>query len=98
MAFCCYCNDKSKVTSALWRALSGSVQRGHTIRVRTLGLVVENELITEPYRVVGAPQGLACVVSAKEADTRTANPLVSLVLSKALFTPFKTNMPLCTIT
>eukprot|EP00965_Chrysotila_dentata_P241560 6204352-Pleurochrysis_carterae.AAC.2 len=27
-----------------------SVQRGHTIRVRTLGLVIENELIAEPYK------------------------------------------------
>eukprot|EP00965_Chrysotila_dentata_P174717 5767692-Pleurochrysis_carterae.AAC.1 len=36
-------NIRSKLTGALERVLSGSVSRGHTVRVRTRRLVVENE-------------------------------------------------------
>eukprot|EP00965_Chrysotila_dentata_P249275 6208818-Pleurochrysis_carterae.AAC.2 len=40
-------NGTSYLSSALWRSLCGSGLRGHTVRVRTHGLVVENELLND---------------------------------------------------
>eukprot|EP00965_Chrysotila_dentata_P141546 4678121-Pleurochrysis_carterae.AAC.1 len=39
---CCHINDNIQLTYALWRGLSGSVERGHSLRVRTCRVVVEN--------------------------------------------------------
>eukprot|EP00965_Chrysotila_dentata_P052803 1751978-Pleurochrysis_carterae.AAC.1 len=59
----CYCNDTSKLTGALWRDLSGSVWRGHTICVRTRSLVVENEYETIPYQPIHERKRQTCIAS-----------------------------------